>query len=257
MLKHRYIQVVSIVSCLIVVIGMSFYDWTIYWFVLIGLIALGLTTWGVFDIRLGYFGKTFFKAKDIGENKISLTFDDGPCPYTIQVLDLLDQYKMKATFFCIGQQLMQYPEIAKRIIAEGHSIGNHSYTHKKDIAFSSPKEMEGEIQQTDDMIEKITGQNNSMYRPPFGVTNPNVVKACKAKSKDIIGWNIRSLDTVINNEDRILKRIVPRLKAGDIVLLHDTSQRTVNVLEQLLIKMKELNLQSIPVDRLLKIERNG
>jgi len=89
------------------------------------------------------------------------------------------------------------------------------------------------------------------------VTNPNVIKACKASNKQIIGWSIRSLDTVIKDEKRILNRIVPRLKAGDVVLLHDTSERTVRVLEQLLIKMKEMNLQSIPVDRLLKIERNG
>lgn len=257
MLKHQYIRIIIVIACFVAAIGYLYDYWSIFWFVLIALIGLGLTAWGVFDIRLGYFGKTHSKASRNSSKQVSLTFDDGPCPYTNQVLDLLDQYDMKATFFCIGQQVLKYPEIANRIIESGHSIGNHSFTHRKDIAFSNVREMITEIQLADEALAKATKYTTPMYRPPFGVTNPNVIKACKASNKQIIGWSIRSLDTVIKDEKRILNRIVPRLKAGDIVLLHDTSERTVRVLEQLLIKMKEMNLQSIPVDRLLKIERNG
>lgn len=257
MLKHQYIRIIIVIACVVAAIGYLYDYWSIFIFVIVALIGLGLTVWGVFDIRLSYFGKTHFKASEKRTKEVSLTFDDGPCPYTVQVLDLLDRYEMKATFFCIGQQVLKYPEIAKRIIDSGHSIGNHSFTHRKDIAFSNAAEMATEIKLADDAITKITKSVTPMYRPPFGVTNPNVIKACKATNKEIIGWSIRSLDTVIKDENRILNRILPRIKPGDIVLLHDTSERTINVLEQLLIKMKDMNLQSIPVDRLLKIERNG
>src|SRR5690606_32012700 len=205
MLKHQYIRIIIVIACFVVSIGYLYDYWSIFVFVIVAFIGLGLTAWGVFDIRLGYFGKTHFKARGKRLNEVSLTFDDGPCPYTVQVLDLLDRYEMKATFFCIGQQVLKYPEIAKRIIDSGHSIGNHDFTHRKDIAFANAVEMGKEIKLADITIMKITKSVTSMYRSPFRMTNPNVIKACKAANKEIIGWSIRSLDTVIKDEKRILK----------------------------------------------------
>lgn len=243
-------------SLLIIMIAWLYGYSSIWGPLLVAVLWLGLTVWGVFDMRLRYFGKIWYKAPNNRHQEIALTFDDGPTPYTSQVLDLLDAYEMRATFFCIGKQIDRYPDIARKILAKGHSIGNHSYSHAKNIGFFSSQEMEREIRETDLALAKATQSNGSLYRPPFGVTNPKVIKACLAQKKHIIGWSIRSLDTVIRKEDRILNRIFPRLQPGDIVLLHDTSARTVQVLERLMIKLKENNLRSVTVERLLKMDEH-
>ncbi len=93
-----------------------------------------------------------------------------------------------------------------------------------------------------------------MFRPPFGVTNPNIKKALRKTGHKSIGWSIRSLDTTSLSEEKILKRITANLKKGDIILLHDSSAKSFAVLEQLLLFLQSHELQSVPVDRLLEIE---
>lgn len=221
----------------------------------IALVWLGLTAWGAFDIRLGYFGPTYWRGNQQEVQHIALTFDDGPTPYTPKVLALLKKYNMQATFFCIGRQLEEHPEIAVSIMENGHQIGNHSYSHSKQIGFFGLKEMLEEITHTDQIIKEVCNITTTIYRPPFGVTNPTIARATKQLDKDVIGWSIRSLDTVIKEESSILKRIIPRLKPGAIVLLHDTSESTVHLLEQLLIYMERKKLKSVTVDELLKKRR--
>lgn len=168
-------------SLLIIMIAWLYGYSSIWGPLLVAVLWLGLTVWGVFDMRLRYFGKIWYKAPNNRHQEIALTFDDGPTPYTSQVLDLLDAYEMRATFFCIGKQIDRYPDIARKILAKGHSIGNHSYSHAKNIGFFSSQEMEREIRETDLALAKATQSNGSLYRPPFGVTNPKVIKACLAQ----------------------------------------------------------------------------
>ena len=218
---------------------------------------LAITAWGSLDVRSNYFTKVYYKGEAFQPQEYALTFDDGPTLHTEAVLNLLQAYQMKATFFCIGKQLEKYPELAKRILQDGHQLGNHTYTHSKNIGTFSTKEVQEEITCTDLIIKKLNNENNPLFRPPFGVTNPQIAKACEALNKAVIGWSIRSLDTVIQDEQRILKRIIPRLAGGEIVLMHDTTERTVRVLEQLLIYSKEQNLRSVRIDHLLKINAHG
>ena len=119
--------------------------------------------------------------------------------------------------------------------------------------FSSEK-IVAELKQTNSILKEITGKEIKMFRPPFGVTNPNIKKALKNTGHFSIGWSKRSLDTTNLSEEKIWKRITSRLKKGDIILLHDTNAKTVAVLEQLLLTLQPHKLHSVPVDRLLEIE---
>lgn len=196
--------------------------------------------WGSFDIKLGYFVKNItHKRTKIKE--VALTFDDGPTEFTPKFLDVLKEKNIKATFFCIGKQIEKYPETFQRIIAEGHTIGNHTFSHSNNTGFLSTSDMIDEIEKCDEAMMKFGNVKTNLYRPPFGVTNPNIAKAIKKTQKESIGWNVRSLDTVIDDEKKILKRIKKNLKKGSIILLHDTSEKTYNVLVELLLFLEREN----------------
>src|SRR5690606_18244547 len=98
------------------------------------------------------------------------------------------------------------------------------------MGFLSEKEVHNEIASTEKIIQQITGKIPNLFRPPFGVTNPNIARACKENRVEVIGWNVRSLDTVIESEDKILSRILDRFEKGSIILLQDISNKTMNVL---------------------------
>lgn len=246
MFQHK---IISIFFLLLVIALIVFGYYWILVFVLI--IWLGLISWGAFDIRLGYFIPTINSVKT-KNNKIAITFDDGPTEFTPKFLDLLSKYDAKATFFCIGKQIEKHPEILDRIYKEGHQIGNHSYSHHKSFGFFSSKKVKKEIQKTDTLIEQITTKKNQYFRPPFGVTNPHIAKAIKQTKHKVIGWNIRSLDTVIEDENKILERITKKLQSGSIILLHDTSDKSLRVLEQLLLTLQQKNFQSVTVEKLVE-----
>ncbi len=214
-----------------------------------------ITLCGSFLIRWDYHFPSLHSNKDITENKIAITFDDGPNEtFTPKVLKLLHDYNAKATFFCIGQQVEKHPEILKKIIDAGHSIGNHTYTHSKAFGFFSLNKVLDELKKSNELIKSLTGLEMKLYRPCFAVTNPKIEKAVKILKLYSIGWNVRSLDTTPRPAPMVLKRITSKLSKGDVVLLHDTSDKTVAVLEQLLLFLQEKQLQSVPVDQLLNIQ---
>ncbi len=254
MLKHHKLKYLFIISLLILLLGWYLNIISPIFFFIILFLWIGLTVWGSFDVRSNYYAKVLYHAFPQKEQTIALTFDDGPTEYTLQILDLLDKYQAKATFFCIGKQVEKNPEIVRQILKKGHSIGNHSYSHSKYIGFFSTQRMIDEIQNADFALLNNSSCTTKLYRPPFGVTNPHISKASSITDKLIIGWSVRSLDTVIHSENKILRRILSRLKSGDIILLHDTSDKTVRVLEQLLIKLKKMNYQSILIHQLLNLK---
>lgn len=241
---------------LISLICFSFYfPIPFYFYLLIGLIWLILTAIGSFNILLNYFLKAHHSNKNCATKSVAITFDDGPNKeFTPKALELLKKYNAKATFFCIGKNVEQYPNIANQIVDEGHVIANHSFNHSTNFGFLSTKKVVEEINNTNNSIFRITKKQVSLFRPPFGVTNPNIAKAIQKTKHQVIGWNVRSLDTVIKKETKILNRITKKIKAGDIILLHDTSEKTITVLEQLLLFLKEQKITAITVDELLNIK---
>ncbi|MBC8770140.1 polysaccharide deacetylase family protein [Arenibacter sp. BSSL-BM3] len=231
--------------------------WEIRWwtYLLMAMLWATFTIIGSFHIRWNYHLPALHFNKEIQKNWVAITFDDGPHPeFTPKVLELLQKYNGKASFFCVGQQVRQYGEIVKDIIERGHTIGNHTYTHSNGFGFLSTKKVLLELQKTNEIINDLTGLNTKIYRPAFGVTNPNINKAVKKMKLQTIGWSIRSLDTTKRSKKDILERITSNLKKGDIILLHDSSEKTVEVLEQLLLFLQQNKMQSVSVDQLLDIE---
>lgn len=219
------------------------------------LIWLILTIIGSFHMRWNYHLYALHSNPHIDKNEVAITFDDGPHPeFTPKILRLLSKYHAKATFFCIGQNVEKNPDIIKEIIAQGHVIGNHTFSHTNNFGFLSTGQVIEELQQTNAVVQKITKQKMNLYRPAFGVTNPNIQRAVKATGMQTIGWSIRSLDTTKRSKASILKRITKNISKGDIILLHDTSDKTIAVLEQLLLFLHTEKLKSVTVDQLLKFE---
>lgn len=219
------------------------------------LIWITITVIGSFQIKMNYHLKSLNHNYKISENHVAITFDDGPDPeFTPKVLDLLKKHNAKATFFLIGKKAEQYPDLVKRIMDEGHTIGNHSYSHSKRFGFFSADKVAAELIKTEKILKNITAKKIKLFRPPFGVTNPNMKRALQRTGYTSIGWSKRSLDTTHISEKRIFERISSSLRKGDVILLHDSSAKSVAVLEHLLLFLWSHELQSIPVDRLLEIE---
>lgn len=173
---------------------------------------------------------------------VVLTFDDGVDEIqTPKVLDVLKKYDAKAIFFIIGEKAEKHPHLVQRIVSEGHKIGIHSYTHKPIFPILAYDNMHKEVWDTKEILEKITGETVDLFRPPFGVTNPNVGKVVEELNLKTIGWNIRSLDTNMSQDRlQVAERVSQKLTGRDIILLHDDRQGSEILLEALLKNIEKL-----------------
>ncbi len=181
-MKHYLFVLFYLISNIIFYIFQGSFWVYLAWFFVFSAVLV----WGSFDIQLGYFVNAIIKKKT-KIKEIALTFDDGPTEFTPKFLDLLKEQNIKATFFCIGKQIEKYPETFQRIIAEGHSIGNHTYSHSNKTGFLSTSKMVEEIEKCDEVILNVGNTKTDLYRPPFGVTNPNIAKAIEKTHKKSIG----------------------------------------------------------------------
>lgn len=167
------------------------------------------------------------------ERQLCLTFDDGIHPdLTPKVLDVLKEKNVKAVFFLIGKNIPGNEHIVKRMHQEGHQMGNHSYEHSAWFDLKSSKSMLLEIEQTNAIIESITGEKVLFFRPPYGVTNPNLAKAIRHSKLKSIGWRLRSMDTVAKSKEQLLNKLKLNTKARDIILLHDRCELTLSALTE-------------------------
>jgi len=208
---------------------------------------------GSFLISSNYHVKAFCSNQSAKKNEIALTFDDGPHPNTLLILDTLKMHHVKATFFCIGRKLEENPQILQRIIDEGHIVGNHSYSHSHFFDFFRKKKVIEELNRTDNLLERYTKSKIKYFRPPYGVTTPSIRRALEVTGHHVIGWNIRSLDTLIT-ERAILRRLRSRISPGGIILLHDTKLQTAKALENLLDYLHNNKYDIVPLEQLLNIK---
>ncbi len=186
--------------------------------------------------------------------RVALTFDDGPVENTVKILEVLEKYDVKASFFCIGKNIEKHPEIFKMILEQGHFVGNHTYSHTRKMGFLSTEKIIKEIETCEEVCQRVGGVKPSTFRPPFGIINPKIQMALKKTGHKVIGWNVRSYDAIIHSENMILKRIIKKVKPGDVILLHDTRQNSIEILEQLLLFLKSNNYHPVRVDNLFKID---
>lgn len=185
---------------------------------------------------------------------VALTFDDGPAGETEAILDILQAEHVEAAFFCIGKHAEARPEVVKRWHEEGHVVGNHSYHHGFHFDWQSSRKMAQELKQTNEVIFKSMGKTPLLFRPPYGVTNPNLARAIKAMGMRSIGWSLRSFDTKARDKDELLDRILGKLKGGDIILLHDSVSLTREILTDLIHGARQKGYTFVRVDKMLGIE---
>ena len=206
------------------------------------------------NIQLNFFRFSFNHNPYVQEREVAITFDDGPVQNTEKILEVLDKYKVKASFFCIGENIEKNPEIFRLILKKGHFVGNHTYSHTRKMGFLSAEQLVEEIEKCDEIFSKTGGVTPATFRPPFGIINPNTHKALTKTGHKVIGWNLRSYDAILNSEEIILKRIFNNIKPGDVVLLHDTREISIEILEQLLLFLHSNNYTCVRVDKLFQID---
>jgi len=154
--------------------------------------------------------------------EVAITIDDGPDPeITPRVLDQLDQAGVKATFFCIAEQVARHPALARDIVARGHDLQNHSCGHRHTFAFLGPKGYATDLAQAQQTIEAITGHRPRYFRAPAGVRNCFLDPVLQSFGLTQVSWTRRGFDTCDAPPRRVLQRLTRRLAAGDILLLHD------------------------------------
>lgn len=253
-MKFRFATILFVIILICLSIGCFTKDLSFFYLLIPFFVWLTLTIFGAFEIRFNYFLKAYHRGNNHTEKIISLTFDDGPTEFTPRILEILEKINAKATFFCIGKQIEKYPEILQKTHQSDHLIGNHTFHHSSKNGFYSAEKIIDEIFSTNQLIKEKINVTTKIFRPPFGVTNPHISKALNKTQHDVIGWNIRSLDTVINDEKKLLNRITGQIKPGSIILMHDTSDKTANVLEQLFVFLQKENYKVVPLNELLKID---
>jgi peptidoglycan/xylan/chitin deacetylase (PgdA/CDA1 family) len=154
--------------------------------------------------------------------QVALTIDDGPDPLiTPQVLDVLDQFGCKATFFCIGELVAAHADIARDIVRRGHQVENHTQHHFMYFSMMGPPAMRREILGAQNTIAAAVGVTPRYFRAPAGLRNPFLDGVLAAEALELVSWTRRGFDTVTNDPEVVLARLIRNLRAGDILLLHD------------------------------------
>jgi peptidoglycan/xylan/chitin deacetylase (PgdA/CDA1 family) len=159
-----------------------------------------------------------------------LTIDDGPSPDTRAVLDLLDAFDAKATFFLVGERARAHPELVREIARRSHGIGNHSATHPQAWFWAlPPTRMRAEIERTQATLRELTGTTPQWFRAVVGMANPFVAAVLKAQGMTRVAWSARGYDAFASDPSRVADRIERQLSPGAIVLLHEGAKHGRNV----------------------------
>ena len=201
-----------------------------------------------------------------GEHEVALTFDDGPDPkWTPMILDILKRYGIKATFFLVGSQAEQYPDIVKRIVNEGHLVGNHTYNHAN-LAVISSRQIQLELNATQRLIESITGRSTTLFRPPYNAdSHPTQLdELVPLKQVDELGYTIVMEDVDPEDwarpgADVIVDRIKELRHDGSLILLHDAGgnrQQTVDALPKIIDWLQTRGDKIVPLGELLQIPQD-
>ncbi len=222
-----------------------------YWgYVLLLLVYISLTVAGSATLSWNYHLPALCRGRT-KRKEVALTFDDGPDEtVTPRVLEVLSQFDTPAAFFCIGEKAERSPHLVRRIHEEGHVVGNHSWKHSFWFDLLSARKMTEELERTNEAIFSVIGRRPRFFRPPYGVTNPMLRKAVRYLGCIVVGWNVRSMDTA-RHERSVLKRVMKRIRPGSIVLLHDTDEKVVGILQRILEQLREEGYTVIPLDRLI------
>lgn len=245
-----------IVAIVAVILGAT--ALALHQFILFGAVIFAFAiviSFGVAIPQLQLFGNFICRGSS-SRRCVALTFDDGPDPRsTPQLLELLRGAEVSAAFFCVGKRVEANPELAARIVREGHLLENHSYAHSNFTNFYSTARLQMELAQTQAVIQKACGVAPEFFRPPVGLSNPCTFRAARNLNLKVIGWTIRSLDTVIASPEKVVARVTRGLEPGAIILLHDgniPAEKLVATVKSLLDTLRGLGYEIVRLDELLK-----
>lgn len=201
-------------------------------------------------------GKVYYSAP-CTEKLIALTFDDGPHKYrTDEILDVLKENDVRATFFTVGKMAREYPDIIKRELVAGHEIGNHTYTHAKMQKLTVQK-LRYELEETERALFEIAEYRPKLFRPPEGWCSESIAHVAGEMDYNVILWNIDTLDWAHNEPDRICECIYDSVKAGSIILFHDYvsgKSPTAEALKQIIPELKARGYSFVTVSELINSE---
>lgn len=206
-------------------------------------------------------GKLFAKIVKRGSgcrNEVAITFDDGPDPcLTSEIITIFNQHKMKATFFVTGKAAEQHPEIIRTLLEYKHQIGNHTWHHKSMI-FKPAWFLNNEISRTDKLLESLGVPQPIQFRPPYMRILFVTSNILARKGKLCIKANVSPKDFKAESSDEIVQKVLSKIKAGDIVVMHDggkADKKTVDALKMILPELAKRGLSSVTVDELLRDKR--
>jgi peptidoglycan/xylan/chitin deacetylase (PgdA/CDA1 family) len=196
-----------------------------------------------------------------GQPVVALTFDDGPSPDTAEVLDILAHYQVKATFFVIGQNVQRHPDLARRIVAEGHAIGNHTYSHPLWVAVETPGQVARELDGAAAAIQAATGVYPTLFRPPHGWRSPWMLHLAHRKGYTVVTWSVSPDDWRQPPPGAIAMRVLQRVRPGAIILLHDgldtrgnpPMQNTVDALPAIIEGLQARGYHFVTVPELMRV----
>lgn len=188
-------------------------------------------------------------APTTGNKVIALTFDDGPGPYTEKLLDILDKYDAKATFFLIGSKVSGQASVVRSIQARGHQLGNHSWSHPE-LPKLSVDQIAGEIDRTNEAIRQATGVKPSILRPPYGAVNGVVLEQLRLRNMSSILWSVDTRDWADRNSQIVCSRAVAGARPGAVILMHDIHQTSVNAVPCILSSLKQQGYSFVTIQRL-------
>jgi peptidoglycan/xylan/chitin deacetylase (PgdA/CDA1 family) len=190
---------------------------------------------------------------------IALTFDDGPSEYTQNILDTLSKYNVRATFFLIGKNVEKYPQIARRIVLEGHSIGNHTYSHPLLAPVEPVSKIKKELEMASNVIESTCGIKPVFFRPPHGWRSPWMMNIARKEGYTVITWTISPDDWLPINAKTISHRVLSKVAGGSIILLHDGLEtkisnriQTVESLSEIIQELKSKGYEFVTIDELIE-----
>lgn len=189
---------------------------------------------------------------------VALTFDDGPHPvYTPKILDILQRYNVKATFFLIGKQVEQFPEIARQIVSEGHEIGNHTYSHPNNLPKENWDEVRSEIEKCSTAIERVTGIRPKFFRPPRGFLNYRVLTLAQLEGYTIVLWTVSADHKDAPTPQAMAKRVLKLVHPCAIILMHDgrvsSRWKDVKALPLIIEGLRKQGYEFVTISELFKL----
>ncbi len=226
------------------------------WLIVIAIVIFMLFMfWASADIGSNIYLRALCRSKT-SEKIVALTFDDGPhAEMTPRVLDLLKKNDVKATFFLIGRNAEQSPELVRRMVDEGHIVANHTFSHQGVFPLSSAATVADELRRCNDTLYNIIGRRPKLFRPPFGVTNPIIGGVVNDMKFRTIGWSIRSLDTVESrSRTSVCRKVLNSLRPGAVILLHDRCANSPELLEMLISGIRNKGYRVVPITEMFNID---